>query len=181
MWADYCKAGAGVVLTHKREQHSNRKGECQTKFSIELVRWSEHSRSLGFYQAKISKNLKLLTVIARTSGDVLKCNYTVRERKKHWIQLQLNLFKHFSFIVSFIWCTVRYTVRQTLVRRNVTRGTKLQGVQRAPELVLRSTEFRSPENLIFPALLRLKWNLDWKWYNIFYETVSIKFFKLCHL
>ena len=28
----------------------------------------------------------------------------------------------------------------------------MRGAQRAPELALRSSEFRSPENLIFPAL-----------------------------
>ena len=47
---------------------------------------------------------------------------------------------------------MKYPVRQTLVPRNVTRGTNLRGTQSAPELALRSTEFRSPENLIFPAL-----------------------------
>ena len=31
-------------------------------------------------------------------------------------------------------------------------STKLRGAQGAPELALGSTEFRSPENLIFPAL-----------------------------
>ena len=41
---------------------------------------------------------------------------------------------------------------QTLVPCNVTRSTKLRRVQCAPELALRSTEFRSPENLIFPAV-----------------------------
>ena len=46
---------AGVVLTHKREQHSNCEGGCQEKFSIEFVTWSKH-KSLGFYQAQISKN-----------------------------------------------------------------------------------------------------------------------------
>ena len=35
---------------------------------------------------------------------------------------------------------------------NVTRSAKLWGAQRSPELALRSTNFRSPENLIFPAL-----------------------------
>lgn len=39
-------------------------------------------------------------------------------------------------------------VRQTLVPPNVTRSTKLWGAQ----LALRSTEFLSPENSIFPAL-----------------------------
>ena len=47
---------------------------------------------------------------------------------------------------------MRYTVKQTLVPRNVTMGTKLRGAQSTPELALRSTEFRSPENLIFSAL-----------------------------
>ena len=43
-------------------------------------------------------------------------------------------------------------MRQILVPRNVTRSTKLQGAQCAPDLALKSTEFCSPENLIFPAL-----------------------------
>ena len=43
-------------------------------------------------------------------------------------------------------------VRQTLVPCSVTRSTILQGAQHIPELALRSTEFHSPENLIFPAL-----------------------------
>ena len=45
-------------------------------------------------------------------------------------------------------------MRQTLVPRNVTRSTKLLGAQRAAELALRSTEFRSLENLNFPALIQ---------------------------
>ena len=36
----------------------------------------------------------------------------------------------------------------------VTGSTKLQGVQRSPELAFRSTDFRVSENLIFPALYR---------------------------
>ena len=47
-------------------------------------------------------------------------------------------------------------MRQTLLPRNVTRSTKLQGAQCAPELSFRSTEFRSPENLIFPACIAMK-------------------------
>ena len=46
-------------------------------------------------------------------------------------------------------------VRQTLVPCNVTRSANLPGAQHAPELVLRSTEFQSPENLIFPALYKI--------------------------
>ena len=42
---------------------------------------------------------------------------------------------------------------RTRVSREITRCTKLRGVQRSPELSLRSTDFRAPENLIFPALL----------------------------
>ena len=89
------RPGAGVVLIHKREQHSSCAGGCQKEFSIELVAWSEN-RSLGFYQVQISKNPSWLTVIPRTSDDILKCNYTVR-RKKHWIQQPMNLLKRFSF------------------------------------------------------------------------------------
>ena len=43
-------------------------------------------------------------------------------------------------------------VRQTFVLHNATRSTKLRGAQHAPELALRSTEFRAPESLIFLAL-----------------------------
>ena len=42
-------------------------------------------------------------------------------------------------------------MRQTLLPFNVTRSTNLRGAQRAPELTLRSTEFRSPENLNFSS------------------------------
>ena len=94
------RQGAGVVLTHKWEQCKNCWGGCQKKFPVELKMRSEH-RSLGFYQVQISKNPGLLTVIPRTSGKVLKCNYTVRESKKHRIQMYLNLFKHFSFYSLF--------------------------------------------------------------------------------
>ena len=55
-------------------------------------------------------------------------------------------------MVCSIWCTVRYILKQTLVSCNVARSIKLRGAQRASELALRSTEFRSPENLIFPIL-----------------------------
>ena len=43
-------------------------------------------------------------------------------------------------------------VRRTLLPRNVTRSTQLRGAQRSPELAMRSMGFRSPGNLIFPAL-----------------------------
>ena len=43
-------------------------------------------------------------------------------------------------------------MRRARVLSEVTRSTKLQGAQRSPELGLRSTDFRAPENLIFPAL-----------------------------
>ena len=49
-----------------------------------------------------------------------------------------------------------YTVRQILGPHNVTRSTKLREAQRASELTLRSMEFRSLENLIFPALVNFK-------------------------
>ena len=43
-------------------------------------------------------------------------------------------------------------MRQTVLLHNVTRSGKLWGAQRSPEFALRSTNFCSPENLIFPAL-----------------------------
>ena len=46
----------------------------------------------------------------------------------------------------------RYTLRQTPVPPNVTKNTKLQGVQHSPEVAFRNTDFCVPENLIFPTL-----------------------------
>ena len=43
-------------------------------------------------------------------------------------------------------------MRQTRVPHKVTRSTKLQSPKSSPELALRSTGFRAPETLIFPAL-----------------------------
>ena len=42
-------------------------------------------------------------------------------------------------------------MRRTRVPLNVTRSTQLRGAQRSPELALRSTDFRVPENLIFQS------------------------------
>ena len=56
------------------------------------------------------------------------------------------------YITCFIWCTMRYTMRWTHQPRKVTRSTKLRGAQRSPELALRRTDFRAPEN--FPALAK---------------------------
>ena len=44
-------------------------------------------------------------------------------------------------------------MRRTRVPCKMTRSTKLQGAQRSPELGLRNTDFRAPENLIFPTFL----------------------------
>ena len=52
----------------------------------------------------------------------------------------------------FIWCTTRYTMRQTHVLRKVTWCTKLWSAQHSPELALRRMDFCAPENLIFLAL-----------------------------
>ena len=43
-------------------------------------------------------------------------------------------------------------MRRKRLPSNVTRSVKLRGAQRSPELAFRSTDFRLPENLIFPAL-----------------------------
>ena len=45
-----------------------------------------------------------------------------------------------------------YTMRRRRVPCKVIRCAKLRGAQRSPELGSRSTDFRAPENLIFPAL-----------------------------
>ena len=46
-------------------------------------------------------------------------------------------------------------MRQARVPLKVTRCTKLRGVQCSSELALRSTDFRAPENLIFPSLVTI--------------------------
>ena len=43
-------------------------------------------------------------------------------------------------------------MRRTCIQPNVTKSKKLRGAQCSPEIVFRSTDFRVPENLIFPAL-----------------------------
>ena len=47
-------------------------------------------------------------------------------------------------------------MRRTRVLPNATRSTELGGAQCSPELAFGSTEFLVPENLIFPALLEVK-------------------------
>ena len=42
------------------------------------------------------------------------------------------------------------------VFNKVTRNMKLRGIQRSPELALRSKDFRALENVIFPALIIAK-------------------------
>ena len=46
----------------------------------------------------------------------------------------------------------KHAVRQRIVPHTVTRNAKLQGAQRTPELTVRSTVFRSAENLTIPTL-----------------------------
>ena len=70
-------------------------------------------------------------------------------------------FNIYLSIIYFIWCTARYTMRQTCVPLNNKRSTKLWGPQRSPEIALRSKNFCVPENLIFPAL-NLTMSIDWK-------------------
>ena len=60
-------------------------------------------------------------------------------------------FNIFLSIIYLIWCRVR----ETLLLYKVARSRKLQGTQHSPELALRSTDFCSPENPIFPALMCL--------------------------
>ena len=69
--------------------------------------------------------------------------------------LNIAVFTYFDIFLSIIyliWSTVRYTYTQWGKLCNVTRSTKLRGTQHSPELALSSTDFCSPENLIFPAL-----------------------------
>ena len=65
----------------------------------------------------------------------------------------MNFFKHFPFYSLFHFVHGELHSEANTCSPNVTKSTKLQGAQRAPELVLRSMKFRSPENLIFPALV----------------------------
>ena len=87
-----------------------------------------------------------------TRGTSMFLIVSMSMRSFWWIQLYLNLFQYLSSIIYFIWYVASYMIRQTCVPPNVTRSTKLWGVQRSPELAFRSTGFRVPENLIFPAL-----------------------------
>ena len=52
-------------------------------------------------------------------------------------------------------------MRWTRVPQKVARWTKFWGAQRSPELALRSTDFRVPENLIFssPDIITTKFKL----------------------
>ena len=81
-------------------------------------------------------------------------NVSMSIRSFWWMQLCLNLFQHLS-LIYFIWCTARYNWIKTPVPTNNTRSTKLRDAQRSPELVFRRTDLLLPENLIFPALIRL--------------------------
>ena len=143
VWADYCQAGGwcrGSNHTKMRTtKQNNCKGGCQKKFFMEFVTW--FVRILNYSQSFQEQVMAFSSVIILSEKEE-KTEYSCT-----WIYLNI-----FPSIVCFIWCTVRYTVRQTLVPRNVTRSTKLRGAERAPELVLRSTEFRSPENLFFRVL-----------------------------
>ena len=83
---------------------------------------------------------------------VIFCSVIILSGKKNteysctWIY-----FNIFLSIIYLIWCRVR----ETLLLYNVARSRKLQGTQHSPELALRSTDFCSPENLIFPVLMCL--------------------------
>ena len=74
-------------------------------------------------------------------------------------------------IIYFIWCTASYTMKQTCLPQNIKRSTKLRGAKRSPELTFRSMEFHIPENLIFPALWPLLFNIYIC--DLFFENNSI--------
>ena len=69
------------------------------------------------------------------------------------MQLYLNLFQHLSFHNQFHLVHSEAHNEASMCTSNVTRSTKLRVMQCCPELAIRSTEFRVPENLIFPALI----------------------------
>ena len=144
MRADYGKTGAGLVLTHQREQPIKCKGGCQKRRDLNIdllvVIKRKFLRILNYLQSFQEHVVTFSSVI------------TLSERKKHWScsWIYLNIFLS---IVYFSWCTARYTVWQTIVPCNITRSTKSRGAQRAPELALSSTEPSLQENLIFPALM----------------------------
>ena len=48
-----------------------------------------------------------------------------------------------------------YDEANTCTLKKMSRSTKLRGAQSSSKLGLRSKDFRAPENLIFPALLRV--------------------------
>ena len=74
-------------------------------------------------------------------------------RQFWWIHLYLNLLRYLPFYNLFH--LVHGQVHDKGIKgvpANVTRSRKLRGTQYSPELAFRSTEFSSPENLIFSAL-----------------------------
>ena len=68
--------------------------------------WSEHYL-LVFIKRKFLKNPQLPTVIPRTSGDLLKCNYIVREKNTEYscTWIYLNIFLSIIYLIWCIWFT----------------------------------------------------------------------------
>ena len=91
-----------------------------------------------------------------TRGTSMFLNVSMSMRSFWWNSCIWICFSIYTSIIYFIWYTARYMMRWTRAPRNVTGSTKLWRAQCSPELAFRSTDFRVPENLIFPALLTVK-------------------------
>ena len=79
-------------------------------------------------------------------------NVFMSVRSFWWIQLCMNLFQHLSLNNLFHLVHGEVHTEAKPVPPNVTKNTKLQGVQHSPEVAFRNTDFCVPENLIFPTL-----------------------------
>ena len=98
------------------------------------------------WNTKVWNYFKVSNEDTRGTPMFLKISMSLR---LFWqIQLYLNFFQHYLSIVYFIW----YMVNWTCIPSNVTSSTKLWGTQCYPKFAFRSTDFRVPENLIFPAM-----------------------------
>ena len=136
-----------AVLTCKRQQDSNCEGECQTKDF--RLRRNLRTDLLVLIKLKFLRILNF-SVNPRTSDDVLKLQFYYLKIKITRYSCTWIYFNIYLCITYFIWFMTNYTMSRTCVPRKVRRSLKLRGMQRSPELFVRSTDFRVPES---PAIL----------------------------
>ena len=136
-----------IVLTCKREQHSNCEGGCQTK--VFLLRRSLNTDLLAFFKLKF---LRILDSSISFQEPVMTFHVviTLSEKEKNWIQVRCTYiyFNIYLCITDFLWFITSYTMREPCVLLKVRMSTKLRGLRRSPELFAMSTDFCVPETLI---------------------------------